>query len=525
MFLLSVWSQGGFTLNEYAALLASKSVKAGIVNTIGLALSSTLVAMCVGLFEAWLVAYTDVRGKLALEIFFMLPFMIPSYITSLAWSRMTGTSGLLTEMLGVSVPSVHSYWGIVWVMAICHAPLGYLLCLGALRKIPRDLEWAARSAGCSKLGTFVHVTLPLVLPGLVGGGMIVVLAGLDNFGIPAFLGMDRGINVLSTLIYQEIAGFGPSSFSRASCLSAILAAVALLCCGAIWLCGRKGFITESVAEDRRPRYSLGPMRLPVETAVWLFIVITSLLPLLAMLCTSLLKAYGVKLALDNMTLDNFAFILRNRKAFSALKNSFFLAFATGMAACIIGSAAAYGRVRVGGWRFRFMEVAFSLPYVLPGGVFALSMIISWIEPLPGWRPGIYGTVWLLGGAYIVRFTLLQFRAVTSAMLQVDSSVEEAASVCGAGVLARWTKILTPLLSSGIVSGFFMTTTHAFTELTVSSILGALGSETIGAVVLNFEQSGNITVSCAFSVIVLAALAVFSLPNIALHLLQTKRRKL
>jgi iron(III) transport system permease protein len=251
----------------------------------------------------------------------------------------------------------------------------------------------------------------------------------------------------------------------------------------------------------------------------------SLLPLFAMLCTSLLKAYGVKLAAGNVTLDNFAFLLRNKKALSALKNSFLLAFSTGIAACAIGSAAAYGRVRVGGWRFRFMEAAFSLPYVLPGGVFALSMIISWIEPIPGWRPEIYGTVWLLGGAYIIRFTLLQFRAVTSAMQQVDASVEEASAICGASVPTRWARILTPLLASGIVSGFFMTTTHAFTELTVSSILGALGSETIGAVVLNFEQSGNITVSCAFSVIVLAALALFSLPNVALHLLQTKRRKL
>jgi iron(III) transport system permease protein len=226
-----------------------------------------------------------------------------------------------------------------------------------------------------------------------------------------------------------------------------------------------------------------------------------------------------------MTLDNYAFLLRNKKALNSLQNSFRLAFSTGLAACLIGSTAAYGRVRRGGWRFRFMEVAFSLPYVLPGGVFALAMIISWIEPLPGWRPQIYGTMWLLGAAYIIRFTLLHFRAVTSAMQQVDASVEEAASVCGAGFLTRWSRILTPLLASGLVSGFFMTTTHAFTELTVSSILGALGSETIGAIVLNFEQSGNITVSCAFSVMVLGTLALFSLPNVFLHLLHTKRRLL
>jgi iron(III) transport system permease protein len=524
MFFLSFHDSGSFTLSVYGEILASKGIRTGIFNTLGIAVSSTLLAMSIGLFQAWLVAYTDIRRKMALEIFFMMPFMIPSYITSLAWSRMTGASGLLARISGWPFPSVHSYWGIVWVMAICHAPLGYMLCLSALRKIPRDLEWAARCSGASRLATFVEVTLPLVWPGLLGGGMIVLLAGLDNFGIPAFLGADKGINVLSTLIYQEIAGFGPSSFSRASCLSAILGGLALFCCGGIWLCGRRGFVTESVLEDRLPRCSLNSWRLPVEAFVWFFIFLTSLLPLFSMLCTSLLKAYGVKLAAANMTMDNYVFLLRNRKALSALRNSFLLAFSTGAAACVIGSAAAYGRVRVGGWKFRFMEAAFSLPFVLPGGVFALSMILSWIEPLPGWRPKIYGTLWLLGGAYIIRFTLLHFRAATSAMQQVDVSVEEAAGVCGAGLLVKWWKILTPLLASGLVSGFFMTTTHAFTELTVSSILGALGSETIGAVVLNFEQAGNITVSCAFSIMVLAALGLFAVPSVALHLLQTRNSR-
>jgi iron(III) transport system permease protein len=525
MFFLSFRGSGGFTLSVYAEVLASRGIRAGIVNTLGIAVSSTLLAMGIGLFEAWLIAYTDIRKKMALEIFFMLPFMIPSYISSLAWSRMTGGSGVLSRILGLPLPSVRSYWGIVWVMAVCHAPLGYMLCLSALRKIPRDLEWAARCSGASRLATFVEVTLPLVWPGLLGGGMIVALAGLDNFGIPAFLGSDRGINVLSTLIYQEIAGFGPSSFSRASCLSAILGGLALLCCGAIWLCGRRGHITESVAEDRLPRCSLGSLRLPVEVVVWTFILLTSLLPLFSMLHTSLLKAYGVALTAPNMTLGNYAFLFRSRKALFALRNSFLLAFFTGAAACVIGSAAAYGRVRFGGWKFHFMETAFSLPFVLPGGVFALAMILSWIEPLPGWRPGIYGTLWLLEGASVIRFTLLHFRAVVSAMLQVDASVEEAADVCGAGLLAKWGKILTPLLASGMVYGFFMTTTHAFTELTVSSILGALGSETIGSVVLNFEQAGNVTVSCAFSVMILSALGLFALPGAALHLLYAKRGKL
>ena len=117
---------------------------------------------------------------------------------------------------------------------------------------------------------------------------------------------------------------------------------------------------------------------------------------------------------------------------------------------------------------------------------------------------------------VVRFSVLQFRASASALQQVDRSVEEAASVCGAGRWACWRRILIPLISSGLLSGFFMTTAHALTELTVSSILGALGAETVGMVVLNFEQAGDVALSCAFSVLVLGLLALLLLSGLALR---------
>jgi iron(III) transport system permease protein len=56
----------------------------------------------------------------------------------------------------------------------------------------------------------------------------------------------------------------------------------------------------------------------------------------------------------------------------------------------------------------------------------------------------------------------------------------------------------------------MTATHALTELTISSILGSPGSETVGMVILNFEQSGNVVVSCAFSTLTLGMIGLLSL---------------
>ncbi|GHS88137.1 ABC transporter permease [Synergistales bacterium] len=522
LFFLSFQGKEGLTLSLYWNMLASARVQKGILNTIGIVAFSSLLSVTVGVFEAWLLAYTDIRGKSLLRALFLVPFVIPSYITSLAWSRMMGDSGFLSQILqsvlppGFAVPTIYGWWGIVWVMGICNAPLAFMFCLSAMRKIPRELEWAARCSGCGPWETFFSVTLPQALPGIAGGALTVALAGIDNFGIPAFLGANKGVNVLSTLIYQEVMGFGPSAFGRAACLSVILGLLALLCCFVLWRLLGKSESLESMVPDMRSRVSLGKARWKVELFIWVFIVVTSLMPLVSMLAVSLVKAYGLRFVPGNITLDHFSFLFQNRKAVMALLNSFKLSLFTGFVALVIGSAAAYVRIRRPGNISRFIEAAFTLPYVLPGTVFALSMIITWIEPIPGWRPGIYGTATLLGMVYVVRFSALQLRATASALQQLDRSVEEAAATSGAGRAARWASIIIPLVATGLFSGFFMTAAHAFTELTVSSILGSVGSETIGMVVLNFEQSGNITVSCAFSVLALLLMGVFLIPGAILH---------
>jgi iron(III) transport system permease protein len=510
LFALSAFEGGRLDLGLYGKVLSETRIQVGILSTAKIVGVSAVLSVFIGLAEAWLMAYTDVRGKAFLRVFFVLPFVIPSYITSLAWSRFLGPSGFLSQITGWNVPVIYGYWGIVWVMGICHAPLAYMFCLNALRKIPREAEWAARCSGYGPWRTFLRVTMPYAMPGIAGGAMTVVLAGLDNFGIPAFLGGRKGINVLSTLIYQEIVGFGPSAFRRAACLSFVLGVMALACCFVLRRLLRHGETLESLAPDTSPRCFLGGTRWKVETLVWSFVVVTSLLPLFSMVATSLLRAYGLKLSPENLSLKNFVFLLHNPKSLGALRNSGVLAFITGFCALLTGSVAAWGRARHPGFAFRAIEAAFALPFVLPGAVFALATIIAWIEPLPGWRPGIYGTTTLLAITYVVRFSVLQLRATMSALQQVDRSAEEAARVCGAGVWRRWGRILVPLLSPGLLSGFVMTATHALTELTISSILGSPGSETVGMVILNFEQSGNVVVSCAFSTLVLGMLGLLSL---------------
>ncbi|MNZ82485.1 Maltose transport system permease protein MalG [compost metagenome] len=165
---------------------------------------------------------------------------------------------------------------------------------------------------------------------------------------------------------------------------------------------------------------------------------------------------------------------------------------------IIGSIFAYFRVRRPSKVNKLAELAISIPYTLPGIVFALSMILTWMEPIPGWNPGVYGTTTILFIAYVCRFLILQIRAGITAFSQIESSMEEAARISGAKAWSRWVAILMPLLLPGLLSGALLVFLTALTELTVSALLYSSGSQTIGVTIFGFEQAGNTLYSTALS---------------------------
>ena len=141
------------------------------------------------------------------------------------------------------------------------------------------------------------------------------------------------------------------------------------------------------------------------------------------------------------------------------------------------------------------------------------MIFHWVEPVPGFHPGIYGTINILIIAYITRYLVLQIKGSTTALLTVDPAMEEACAASGRGFFSRWFRILIPLLTGPILSGAFMIFVPALTELTLSSMLASAGTRTIGLTIFNYQQGGDYNLAASMSVIVtLLVVAGYCLAN-------------
>lgn len=504
LFWMSFKTKEGMSFHNYTSILMDASTWTMLQNTIIVVTGSTFIAVVLGVTVAWMMVYTDIRQKKVLQLFIILPFIIPSYIVTIAWTQFVGNIPFLNLNL-------YSYAGIIFVLGISHYPLVYLFTANVLKRIPKELEWAVRASGGGRWVAFRKVTLPLALPGVVGGGMIAFLTNLDNFGIPAFLGIPANITVLSTAIYQEVIGFGPSSFSRAATLSVILLVIALLGTGIQWLLLRKSKVSETAPVDHTPRFHLGKGRGWVEVVVWLFVVGISIIPLLSMVKTSVIRAYGLPFKWEHVTLKHYQYVLfEYDKALQAIGTSVKLALITTIVCLLFGTMIAYFRTRNHSRMMRLVEGSIGLPYALPGMVLALAMIFMWMQPIPGWNPGIYGSIWILFIAYSTRFMILQVRGSMTAMSQVSVDLEEAAHVFGAGTFVKWKSILIPLLFGGMMSGAFLVLLTALTELTVSSLLWSSGTETIGVIIFNFEQAGYTTHSTAFSIILLIMMLLLAM---------------
>lgn len=520
---LSVSNGEEVGLMLYQEVLLEKATWRTIQNTIIITISSTVLSLVIGVGLAFTMAYVNIRAKKWLQLLIFLPFLIPSYISTLAWVQFFGGNGPIQFLFNESV-NLYSMGGIIFVLGLSHYPLVYLMSVEVFRRIPRELKYAASTSGASGGVVFRKVILPMALPGIASGGILAFLSNIDNFGIPAFLGIPANIRVLSTYIYEQIIGYGPSAFSRAAVLSVILGVIALIGTVVQWAIIRKSNVSETTARDTEPRYYLTRgWRNVAESALWIFLLLTTLVPLIVMASTSFIRAYGLSLSWENLSLKNYRYLLfEDAKTGSAIGNSITLALATMLICMVIGTVIAYMRFKKPSFFVKASEIIVTIPYALPGTVFALAIILMWLQPLPGVQPGVYGTIWILLIAYITRFTVLQMRGSLTAFSQIDPSMEEAARTSGARAYVKWKSILFPLLMPGVLSGAALVFLTALTELTVSSLLWSSGSETIGVVIFSFEQAGYSTYSTAFSTLIVTAVLTMGILFVLFEKIWKKR---
>lgn len=516
---LALFSTGG-GLEVFATAISSPSAQRACWNSLESSALSAVLAVLVGGGLGLLVGLTDLRGRSALSFAILMLMMIPPHVTAIAWMQMLGPSSVLLQALNAapapgSTHPLYSREGVIGLLALQQVPIVYLTLRAALRALPRDLAEAALVNGAGPWRLLSKVILPLMRPAFLAAFALAFVSALGNFGVPALLGIPGRYVTLPVLMWQRLASSGPSVLADIAVLATLIGVVAVAAVWAQMHLLRRVSVALIGVPAQPLRLSLGRARLPTEVGLWSLLALAVVAPMLAMLATALVPTYGVRLTSDTATLRHFHEVIFTQSVTArAFVNSAALAVLAG--AGVAGLALAIGALSRGPLQSggRVVNTLAEVAYAVPGLVISVGFIIAFIKPLPFVGVSLYGTHLIILGAYLSAFLAVGLKPVGVAFAALDPALQEAARVSGAGFWRRLWRIDLPLTAPAAASGAVLVTLAAWNEVTLSSILWTRGTETLGSVILNYENGGYSTLSSAMSVLsVLATLILMGLLHV------------
>lgn len=470
----------------------------------------TVTCTFVGTLFAWLVTRTDLPFKETMKVLFTVPFMLPAFIGALAWKMLLSPRAGYINQLWMAITgtrhalfNIYGFWGIVIIETMYLFPFVFIQVSGALERMDPTLEESARISGAGLFTITRKITIPLIMPAVVAGALLVCLYSLSHFGTPAILGTEVGIYTIPTMIYELIHQSAGSftAIRAATVLSVVLvlsAAVILYAQNKVIKSGRFQIIA---GKSVRPTVlKLRGLRTPLFIFCCVYLLITVVMPTVTIFLVGFLNTYGLPLALENMSWENYRYVLFEWKLTKdAIWNSAYLSLSAAFVTMIAGGIISYVLVKLkvrGKW---FLEFLGMLPFSLPGTVIALGVILTWSG-----RFGInlYNTAWIIFVAYIARYMAFSLKSNSAALEQVHDSLVEASRASGATPWQSLRDIVIPLIRPSMVAAFFLIFLPALRELTTSVLLYGPTTRTIGVAIYTLNEDGETVYACALAGIAL-----------------------
>jgi iron(III) transport system permease protein len=499
-----------YGFSNFAGLLEYPQI---LINTVVVSIAATVMALVFGFVMAWILTRTNVPGRTAFEQLMVVPFYVTPLLGALAWSVLgSPESGFLNQIwraLGGTgyLIDINNAYGIAFVMALFEGSVAFVMIGAVMKSMDPSLEEASQVLGASRWRTMTKVTLPLVLPGVLGAAIYVFAEMLGSFSAALVLGLPNRFYVITTAIYQLVHQY-PPKIAVAAAMGVSLFIVMFVM---LWLYRRiitRGSYVTITGKAFRPRVmNVGSLRWFLFAACIFYLLISVFLPLLTLGYASLQRLAVAFPAPANWTLDNYRQAFSMNAVQSALANSLILGFATATIGVVLMGLMSWiiYRSRIPGRGL--IEYVAMFPQAVPRLVFAFGMMWAWIVfPIP-----IYGTLWLLLIAYLTVFLPLGIRTISGVMLQVDKSLEECAQMCGASWGYRLRTVTMPLLWPGLVAAWLLLFVASVRELGASILLMGPHSKVITPAIVEswFATSSELTAAMALiqTLVVAVALAV------------------
>jgi iron(III) transport system permease protein len=484
------------TFANYVRAFSHSALYSAITYSLVYSIGAGLISFVIGTSLAWLTERTDMPFKGVIYASVLTAMMIPGVIFTISWILLLSPkAGLINvwamNLSGLTEPPFDPYGlaGMIFVSGIDDFYTPFLFMTAAFRSMDPSLEEASVASGASMFSTFFRVTMRLMLPAALGVALLIFIRGIEDFEVPALLGMPAGIYVLSTEIYVSVRR-PPTDFNLAATFSMFYLVVAM---AGLYLYLKSTEATENFAvitgKGFRPSIiRLGKWRLPALFIAFLVVGVTVYFPLAVLTWTAFLPWYAPPSweALELLTLKNFRWLVNDPLIVGALKNNFLVGISAALIVTLFGAVVSWIVVRTRTPGRRLLDgLAFSAT-AYPSMVLGLALVWFYLTvPIP-----IYGTLWILVVAYVTKRLPASTRVCAAIMTQIRKELEEASEICGASFLRTFASVVTPLLIPGLFVSFISTLTLTFKALSLPVLLGHAGTELVPVLIFDLFESGR-----------------------------------
>ena len=497
--------EGSFSLSTMKRLVTYPLNLEAVKNTVIVSLATMVMGTAIAFPLAFLIGRTNLYGRKFFRSLFVISYMVPPYVGAMAWLRLmnpnVGEINLwLRRLFGLGdAPgplNVYSIPGMIWVLTTFYFPYAFITISRAMEKMDPTLEDASRVSGASPLKTVFRIDLPLMLPSLLAGALLVFVSAASCYGIPSIIGKPGNVNTITTRIVEYTA-LGQKGLQDATALSVFLMVMALivLLISDVVLAKRQ-YITVSGKSVTPALVHLRSWRKPLTVLVALFAVLVTALPFSTILLTSFKTDVGKSVLADgNFTTANWTTVFSGSETIHCLKNSLLYGFAAATAGILISVIMNYLKQRTVLKGRAIPSFLITLGSGTPSVVIALGLIMTMRG---NYGINIYGTAHIMIIAYMVKYLMMGMRTVSSSMSQVHASLEECSQISGAGWLRTMLRITGPLIFPSIAAGWFLIFIPSFYELSMTTLLYSGTTKTIGFQLYEYWTFTSQPMSCAMA---------------------------
>lgn len=480
------------SLVNFANFYKSSMYMRSLWNSFYLSLAVVALTTAIGVPMGYLVARVDIPVKRLILSLGVMPIIMPAFVGAFSWIIMLGRQGalrLLLQRVGITLPPIYGPFGIIFTMTMMYYPFIFLLSEGAFETANPRLEESAATMGARLPHILRTISLPLILPSIGAGAILVFIRSISNFGIPAVVGGNT--YVLPTLIYFQVNGFW--NLNAAAAISLVSVAITGI---ALWvqksIVSKREYETISVARSKLHQHKRPVVKVLASLFCW-GVLLISLLPQLTLLVMSFFTTWN-GLWPQGFTLGNYGRI--SSFLSGPIKNSLLLATTASLGAALIGTLVAYIVQRRAPRGSTLLDYAVMLPFILPGIVVAVALLTAFSSgPLV-----LRGTYYILLISFIVRRTPYVFRSVSAGLTQLDPSLEEASILSGATWLYTFRKVTFPLIFPTVAAGTILTFATLLTELSTSILLYSAKTRTLSIAIYDSVNDGRFGLASALSVV-------------------------